>query len=740
MSEHEIGGQLKDPLIGQTFAGRYRIERRLGQGGMGVVYAARQLTMDRVVALKVLSSELGASEAARARFVREMRATSRVEHANTVRVYDFGEDDAGHLFLTMELLDGRNLQSELHQRGALDTGRVLRIGEAIARALAAAHAEGIVHRDLKPENVMLVDRYGERDVVKVLDFGIARILDGDSSDAVTRTGSLIGTPLYMSPEAAIGKKVDHRADLYALGVVLFQMVAGRVPFSDAMPVRVLFMHANDPVPPLETIAPGRASPALAALITSLLAKNPDERPQDAAVVAQQLRAFSDAPTLAGVDPMLDSRLAEDPDAKAHALALHRDPARAVGTLREDETPTSAPGDHGPVDVTAATMADVVAPIMTAVDSAVTAETIADVTSPLHAATIGPENAPIAEAGDAEQAVAEATEAPTGSDSVDDTITPIDAASTSPSPPGGGGRGVWWAVGALVVAGIVGTVIWVSGRTPAPPPATAAPDASQPTSQPTPAENPPEGPELAAAAATAGLPRPPDACRPTDAAERAALLAAYRALEGAGPQRKAAGDKAAVAGLSAATSGEALAVSAWALLAAGEGHVAVANRADAALRACAESALAHRTLGIVHLQGQRWERAQASLQKARKLAPDDAASAYRLGVAELGLRAPAAAREAFEAAIALDPKQIDAHVGRGRAALAAAALDDARSAFTEAIRLAPDRGDAHFFLGATLAQAGEADAAKASFCTAAKAGYAPARARCPDLGSKAPPLH
>ncbi|MEY3011692.1 MAG: serine/threonine protein kinase, partial [Pseudomonadota bacterium] len=342
MGDKTRGSSGHDPLLGKTFADRYRVERRLGQGGMGVVYAARQLSMDRVVALKVLSAELGASDAARARFVREMRATSKVEHANTVRVYDFGEDGEGHLFLTMELLDGRSLQQELSQRGAFETGRVLRIGESIARALAAAHGEGIVHRDLKPENVMLVDRYGERDGVKVLDFGIARILDGDTSDAVTRTGSLIGTPLYMAPEAALGKKVDHRADLYALGVVLYQMVSGRVPFSDAMPVRVLFMHANDTVPPLAEVAPGRASPPLEALILGLLAKSPDDRPQSATEVASVLRALSDAPTVEGLDADAVSRLAGDEAAMAKARALHADPALAVGTVRDEDAVRTPP--------------------------------------------------------------------------------------------------------------------------------------------------------------------------------------------------------------------------------------------------------------------------------------------------------------------------------------------------------------------------------------------------------------
>ena len=178
-------------VIGQVIAGRYEIIRQLGAGGMGAVYQARQLSMDRMVALKLIHPHIVSEEVAR-RFHREMKATSKIEHPNTIAVFDFGADDSsGQLFLAMEYLEGRPLSKLLEEAGALPLPRIVHIASQVVRALGAAHAEGIAHRDLKPDNVMLVDRYGEHDVVKVLDFGIARFVDGDAEpdeDDARRSG------------------------------------------------------------------------------------------------------------------------------------------------------------------------------------------------------------------------------------------------------------------------------------------------------------------------------------------------------------------------------------------------------------------------------------------------------------------------------------------------------------------------------------------------------------------------
>ena len=270
-----------DPLVGAAVAGgRYRILRLLGAGGMGAVYLARQVAMDRMVALKLIAPQAEAhGQEVVQRFHQEMRASAKIEHPNTIRVYDFGETD-GRLFLAMEYLEGRTLRQVLGADAPLQTARVVRIAIQIAKALGAAHEEGIVHRDLKPENVILLDRYGDRDFVKVLDFGIARSLDA-TEERMTATGAVIGTPAYMAPEQAAGLAVDGRTDLYALGVMLYELVTGAPPFRKPTAVALLVAHTTECPPPVQERAPA-LPPSLAALIMRLLAKDPAERPASAA--------------------------------------------------------------------------------------------------------------------------------------------------------------------------------------------------------------------------------------------------------------------------------------------------------------------------------------------------------------------------------------------------------------------------------------------------------------------------
>jgi len=248
----------REALVGRTIAGgRYEIVRLLGEGGMGAVYQARQVAMDRMVALKLILAELVRSPAAAARFHREMKLTARIEHPNTIRVYDFGETD-GQLFLTMELLRGRTLTDVLNQSGRLELPRIVRIATQVTRALAAAHSEGVVHRDLKPDNVMLIEQYGEHDIVKVLDFGIAKSLD-EQEAGMTSAGAVVGTPAYMSAEQAMGQPVDQRSDLYSLGIMLYEMASGRVPFRAAALTALLVAHATEVPPPLGHVAPDAIS-------------------------------------------------------------------------------------------------------------------------------------------------------------------------------------------------------------------------------------------------------------------------------------------------------------------------------------------------------------------------------------------------------------------------------------------------------------------------------------------------
>ncbi len=279
-----------DQLLGRTIASRYEITERLGTGGMGSVYKAKQNPLDRWVALKVIRRDLARDPLAIKRFHREMRAAVRIQHPNTVRVYDYGTAESGELFLVMEYLDGQSLSSLLCHHQALDPGRIDHIGLQIAKALAAAHTEGIVHRDLKPQNIVLLDHYGDRDFVKVLDFGLARFteqLSGDDSLTLTSDYGLLGTPHYMSPEQISGELVDHRADLYALGVLLFRLATGHEPFTAKTAPAILAKHLHDTPPLASAVAKNPIPQWLDRLIQRLLEKDPAQRPQSADEVIQQ---------------------------------------------------------------------------------------------------------------------------------------------------------------------------------------------------------------------------------------------------------------------------------------------------------------------------------------------------------------------------------------------------------------------------------------------------------------------
>ena len=273
--------------------GRYEIQRLLGAGGMGAVYLARQVSMDRWVALKLIhaQAESFGRDVAK-RFQQEMRVSAKIEHPNTIRVYDYGETD-GRLYLAMEYLEGKSLRDTILPDRPLDVERALRIATQIAKALGAAHSEGVVHRDLKPENIILLNRYGEQDFVKILDFGIARSLD-PGSERLTIAGGVIGTPAYMSPEQAAGRAVDGRTDLYALGIIIFEMLCGSPPFQKPTTMSLLVAQMTEPPPPILQRVP-TLEPGLASLVDRLLAKEPDQRPANAAEVLAQLTMTQSLP-------------------------------------------------------------------------------------------------------------------------------------------------------------------------------------------------------------------------------------------------------------------------------------------------------------------------------------------------------------------------------------------------------------------------------------------------------------
>lgn len=274
---------LSDNQIGRVLAGRYRIEALLGRGGVGSVYRAEQVGLGRKVAVKVLLDEYAQLAELRKRFEREARTLSALSHPHIVGITDFGIADAVP-FLCMELLEGKSLE-QLIAEGTPAPARALDIVSQILEALAFAHAQGIVHRDLKPGNVFLQKVSTKRDHVKLLDFGLAKFLeppdDGSHSATLTKTGAIFGTPAYMSPEQCVGSAADARADVYAVGIILFETLTGRRPFLGGTRSDLMKAHVLTPPPPLAQAKPGlQVAPELEALVQKALAKEPKDRFQD----------------------------------------------------------------------------------------------------------------------------------------------------------------------------------------------------------------------------------------------------------------------------------------------------------------------------------------------------------------------------------------------------------------------------------------------------------------------------
>mgnify|MGYP001320274308 CR=1 FL=1 len=305
-SPHQDGPMPSD-LVGSVISGRYRVESLIGEGGMGAVYVVEHTHMRKRFALKVLHPEMTRLPEVVARFEREAMAAAHIEHPNVASATDFGQLEDGSFFLVLEYVEGRALREELAQ-GALGTSRSLHIARQIALALARAHALGIVHRDLKPENVMLVQRDGDPDFVKVLDFGIAKVpvaeLAGSKAEALTRAGMVFGTPEYMAPEQALGKEVDHRADLYALGIILYELLTGVRPFEAESAVQLLGMQVTQAPPRMGHKVPKRVE----ALVMRLLEKEPAARFQSAREVVQAIDEALAAEGLASTVPTEGSRI------------------------------------------------------------------------------------------------------------------------------------------------------------------------------------------------------------------------------------------------------------------------------------------------------------------------------------------------------------------------------------------------------------------------------------------------
>ncbi|MFT3922459.1 MAG: serine/threonine-protein kinase [Myxococcales bacterium] len=267
-----------DPLIGQVLDGRYQIEKVLGEGGMGLVYKARHTTLGKPLAIKVLKAEVSKDQEIVQRFRQEAQSATAIGNHHIIDISDFGVLSDGSTYFVMEFLDGISLTNAIEPGKPLETRRTVHIAKQLCRALGAAHDIGIVHRDLKPDNIYLIRRGGDNDFVKVLDFGIAKV--GGAKSKLTQVGQVFGTPHYMSPEQCAGTQVDKRTDIYALGVIMYEMTSSRVPFDADNLMGILTKHLyEEPVRPHELPPPVDVPVAIEAIIMKCLAKKADVRYQ-----------------------------------------------------------------------------------------------------------------------------------------------------------------------------------------------------------------------------------------------------------------------------------------------------------------------------------------------------------------------------------------------------------------------------------------------------------------------------
>ncbi|WP_437664203.1 serine/threonine-protein kinase [Sorangium sp. So ce1182] len=303
-----------DPLLGRTIDGRYEVQAVVGEGGMGTVYEVRHKSLGRLFALKVLRRDIAQDAELVARFIQEAKAAAAIGHPNIVAVSDFGAIEVEPAqpelpFFVMEFLTGASLAALLRTERTLPADRVGQIMLQCAAALGAAHAAGVIHRDLKPDNVYLV-RNGDQEFVKLLDFGVAKVAGGKR---LTRIGMVFGTPHYMSPEQAEGKRIDARADIYALGVLMYECFAGRVPFEADTYMGVLTKHMYMSPEPLEQVMPdASALGAFGPIVMRCLAKNPEERFASMADLAAAIELALEAPTRAAAAMLQDEHARRDP--------------------------------------------------------------------------------------------------------------------------------------------------------------------------------------------------------------------------------------------------------------------------------------------------------------------------------------------------------------------------------------------------------------------------------------------
>lgn len=320
--------RVDDPLVGQTLADKYRIEELVNEGGMGAVYRATHVLMDKTVAIKVLHPALAADDKIVARFSREARAASRISHPHALNVTDFGEDETGVVFLVMEYLNGQTLKELIHAEGPMPLPRVVEIMRQVSGALEAAHGEGVIHRDLKSDNIMLLDVGG--DWAKVLDFGIAKITEKVGQDtSLTAPNLIIGTPQYMSPEqCSQAAELDTRSDIYSLGVILYEMLVGHVPFTGESPTAIMMKHLQEPAPSVMEERQDLPA-AIGRVVARALAKRPEDRFQSVGELAEEL-------TSAAEEKPMVSAAASSPDRSTNRIMVPTGPNESPRDTLDEE--------------------------------------------------------------------------------------------------------------------------------------------------------------------------------------------------------------------------------------------------------------------------------------------------------------------------------------------------------------------------------------------------------------------
>jgi len=337
-----------DPLIGRVFDDKYRLDERLGGGGMGTVYRAMHLLIEREVAVKVLSQRFVGDETAQQRFRREARASGRMAHPNAVMVNDFGTTDDGWLYIVMELLEGQTLRDLLAREAPLDPARAVSIMLQASSAVGAAHEAGLIHRDLKPANIFIEQRPNLPAVVKVLDFGVAKLAVDEHDDdykTLTQVGAIIGTPRYMSPEQCSGATLTPASDVYSLGIILYEMLTGSVPFSADTPLAVAMKHVSErPRRPREIV--GSTPTQLEEIVLHALTKNPVDRPTDGNEFRRELHTVAEGLGLEHADstlaPSMDALRDAGTESPSGRLVID------LATLRQVQVASSGEFQAGPL--------------------------------------------------------------------------------------------------------------------------------------------------------------------------------------------------------------------------------------------------------------------------------------------------------------------------------------------------------------------------------------------------------